>query len=111
MSDLTKEDVMDLLKGEGETRTQVKTRFCCKECGEPATKRHTFLLPNARRNPASNGFGRDELVWCADGSDAFSCDEHERVTRVSGDEREWGTTHTLKPGRNDHMFLFWMPQL
>ena len=66
----------ELLEGEGETKLVKKTRrrYVCEECGEPATKKHTFLLPNARSNPASKAYGCDDCTWCSD-AEVLTCDD------------------------------------
>lgn len=55
------------LPGEGDrrTRTEERARRPC-DCGEVAHYCFTYLLPNARTNRASRGYGRDDLTWCAD---------------------------------------------
>ena len=69
-------DCTELLPGEGEVKVveRKRVRIECGNCGEPATHRHTYLLPNARSNPASKGFGGDDISWCSD-HDEFVCDE------------------------------------
>lgn len=100
---------MNTIKGEGDTKVIVKTRCRseCDNCGDPATKRHSFCYVNGRRNPASSMYGRDDCTYCSD-ADAFSCDNCERdVRRVCCPEgMEWGCTFTLND-RNAHMFLTW----
>lgn len=63
------------LKGEGDQETIIRTRvrIDCEKCGdEPANRRHTYLLPNARRDPDSSAFGRDDCSWCSD-HEVFTC--------------------------------------
>ena len=95
------------LPGEGETKTVTRTRVRieCEQCGEPATKRHTYLLPNARINPASSGYGGDDISWCSD-HEAFACDA---CPEPSFDGYRWCGTFSVAPDRLRfaHMFLRW----
>jgi len=79
----------------------------CQECGEPATKRITFLYEDSRRNPESAGYRKDDISWCSD-DEAFSCDKHK--DSVSKDQRprdmEECSTFT-RSERFEHMFLEW----
>lgn len=96
---------MNTLPGEGDTRVQVRRRVLCACCGELATKKMTYLLENARSNPASAAYHQDDCTWCSDGED-FACDKHQR-------EME----HNAPPGmswcsafsgdRFPHMLLRW----
>lgn len=98
-----------LLKGEGDKQFIVKERVRheCDNCGEPATKKHSFCYVNGRRNPASSMYGQDDCTYCSD-AHAFSCDECEKdVKRVTcPDGMEWGATFEIG-GRFNHMFLYW----
>lgn len=93
--------------GATRTRTEVLIREACEECGEDATRRITFLLEDARRNPASSGYRRDDCSWCSD-SASFACDEHERkVKQAPPDGMSWCATFQC----NDtfaHMFMRWV---
>ncbi len=73
---MSKIETLDVLPGEGEisTVTYRRERECCDNCGEPAHFKHNFLLPNARRNPASSAYGGDDITWCSDYS-LFTCRE------------------------------------
>jgi len=71
---------MTIAEGTRRVIEQVYTRHECECCGEPATKRHSFLLENARNNPASFGYRKDDISWCAD-DEAFTCDECKKPTR------------------------------
>jgi hypothetical protein len=64
---------------EGDTRitTEKYTRIECEICEEPAIYRTSFLLSNARSNPASSGYGGDDISWCSD-AEVFLCEEHKR---------------------------------
>jgi hypothetical protein len=90
---------------EGDTRIISETcvRRECFECGEPATKRITYLRPNARNNPQSSGYGKDDISWCCD-EEEFTCDEHEK--KSSGGSYEYCATFTYGE-RFAHMFLYW----
>lgn len=46
----------------------------CEICGEPATHLLTFLLYNARTNPLSHGYGKDDISWCRDG-EIYTCEK------------------------------------
>jgi hypothetical protein len=91
------------LPGEGEVQTITRTRLrhACENCGEPATKRHTYLHENARRNPASSAYGRDDCTWCSD-HEEFTCNTCKRPS-VEG----MGWCSTFGAERFPHMFLFW----
>lgn len=61
----------------------------CSECGEDATKRVSFLLENARTNPASSGYRGDDISWCSD-HDEHACEEHvETVRRNPPEGMNW----------------------
>lgn len=68
--------------GDTRTITQEYRIRPCEVCGENATHRLTYLLPNARTNPASRGYGRDELTWCAD-AERIVCATHAENPRSS----------------------------
>ena len=105
------------LPGEGDTKQilRVRERVCCDNCGEPADEKHTYLLPNARRNPKSAGYGKDEISWCSD-HEVFSCDACRKLQfrgRPPQEGYEWCATFSLfdrdgKPTRFVHMFLRWV---
>ncbi len=90
-------------EGDIEVVRRVYTRHECEVCGEPATKRHTYLLPNARSNRASSAYGRDDCTWCSD-DEKFTCDEHPREPRNEG--YGWCSTFTYN-SQFCHMFLYW----
>lgn len=84
----------ELLKGEGDTTVLVRTkvRHECEVCGEPATQRHSFMMPNYRSNPASSGYRKDDCSWCSD-HDAYTCDEHKARDLTDVPEGySWGGT-------------------
>ena len=99
---------LDKLPGEGDTKTVTRTRvrIRCDNCAEPAHFKYTFLLPNARSNPASNGYGGDDMSWCSD-AEQFSCRDAEcirEMQRLDG----YGSCSTYSATeRFAHMFLRW----
>ena len=62
----------------------------CDYCDAEATQQLTFVLPNARTNPASTGYGRDDISWCSDAK-AFVCEDCARRRHEIGRElgMEW----------------------
>ena len=66
--------------GDRETVTYIWEWQECYECGWPAAWRVTFLLPNCRSNPASSGYGRDDVSWCSD-AELYACRKHEGKAR------------------------------
>lgn len=80
---MTDIETLDTLPGEGDvevvTLRREKRRRECEVCGEPAHFKHTYLLDNARRNPASSAYQHDDCSWCED-ERRFVCREH----KVSG---------------------------
>lgn len=104
-------DGVELLPGEGVTKTIIKTRVRieCAYCGEPADERHTYLLPNARTNPQSNAYGGDDISWCCD-REEFTCkscrDGNWRGQEPPVDGFRWCSTFGLSK-RFAHMFLKW----
>lgn len=93
------------LKGEGDTRTQVRRRRECAVCGEPATQRLTYLMDNARSNPASSAYRHDDCSWCSDAED-FSCDAHRREMELDAPEgMSWCSA--FSGDRFSHMLLCW----
>jgi len=93
------------LKGEGETRMQVRVRRECCSCKEPATRRVSYLLENARSNPRSSGYRKDNIAWCSD-EESFACEEHVgTVERDAPPGMKWGSTFDIK--KFQHMGLYW----
>lgn len=98
-------DTLDILPGEGETKTITKTRYRveCEECGDPAHFKHSYLLAgDCRANPASSAYGRDDCTWCSD-HEAFTCKTCKMPT-VDG--YSWCSTFPAT-ARFAHMFLHW----
>lgn len=96
-------DSIKFAEGDIEVVRRILVRHECDRCGEPATKRHTYLLPDARRNPASSAYGRDDCTWCSD-EERFTCDEHKREPHIEG--YGWCSTFTYND-RFAHMFTYW----
>jgi len=98
------------LPGEGDvvTKTYKRVREQCAECGEPATVKHSFLSEDARRDPASSAFGRDDCSFCSD-HDEFACDECKRVVEREWcpDGMRWSSTCYLSD-KNARSFLDWV---
>lgn len=99
------------LKGEGETKTILKTRVRqeCESCGEPATEKHTYLddgLTGARNNPASSAYNRDDCTWCSDW-DLFLCNDckKQECEQNLPAYHHWCSTFTVE--RMPHLFLYW----
>lgn len=65
----------------------------CENCGEFAIERHLLSLPNARTNPASTGYGKDDISRCSD-AEAYSCGSDECNKSLKNKEGyEWGGTY------------------
>lgn len=101
---------LEILPGEGETKTVTSRRIRkgCDVCGERADYQVTYLLPNARRNPASSAYGRDDCSWCSDTIRHYCaecCKHGNRWPEVEGYE-----TCSMFPAieRFAHMFLEWV---
>lgn len=95
-----------ILKGEGDTRTQIRMRRSCEMCGEAATKKHTYLLDNARLNPASSAYGRDDCSWCEDAHE-YLCDDCQSETP---DGYGPCSIFSATAGHFAHMFLHWIEE-
>ena len=99
---------LEVLPGEGEIKTETKqrTRQECENCGEIAHYKHTFLLPNARSNPNSSAYGRDDCSWSEDAAQ-FSCADpecHREMRHMEG----FGWCATFPAIEQfAHMFLYW----
>lgn len=94
----------------GETKLILKSRVAHEcGCGALATKRHSYLLPRARSNRDSAGFGKGDISWCSD-HEEFVCDT---CPRRAVDGYEWCAT--FGSAKFPHMFLTWVdrevPQL
>lgn len=99
--------------GDTKTTEYVCRERMCEECDKPATHLLTFLCENARTNPASSGYGGDDISWCSD-EEHFYCDEHENGKRYDPPRgMKWcadfyrykkdGTESEM----NGHRYLFW----
>lgn len=94
-----------LLPGEGDTRVQVRRRVFCSVCGGLATRKLTYLLDNARSNPASAAYRHDDCSWCSDAED-FACEHHKReVERNAPEGMSWCST--FDGMSRPHMLLRW----
>lgn len=93
----------------GDTKTIIKeyVRCECENCGEPAEFKRTYLAPNARSNPASSAYGRDDCSWCSD-HDELLCAKCNaaRVEVAVPDGYGWCSTFQNSP-RFQHMFHRW----
>ncbi len=96
----------ETLKGEGEVTSYIKVRRECEECEEYAVWRFTYLLPNARSNPASKAYGRDDCSWCSD-TEEFYCAVHGDEARRRGHTPDGYRQCSYFPceERFAHMFL------
>ena len=85
----------------------VCVRKKCEICEELATEQVTFLLPNARSNPASRGYGKDDISYCSDDK-IFVCEEHEQDKFDIAEKKgmKWAGTFSFGE-RFGHLFLEW----
>lgn len=92
----------------GDIRTikQRLNRKGCEYCDESATFKLTFLLPNARSNPASKAYRRDDCSWCSD-QDVFVCNKHKDVMYKIEKELGMGWCASFGYERFKHMFEYW----
>ena len=99
------DETLEILPGEDEIKTIKKRRVRqeCDVCGEPAHYKHTFLFDNARRNPASSAYGRDDCTWCSD-AHRFVCKEHKKDEAPPQEGLFWCSTFPASE-RFSHMFL------
>ena len=68
----------------------------CEECSTPARYRISYLLENARRNPASQGYGKDDITWCSD-ADTYACERHRKKLLLNPPPGfSWAGTFPLK---------------
>lgn len=88
------------------TIKQVHKRRICEKCGELATHKLTFLLPNARANPASSAYGKDDCSWCSD-EKVFVCDTHDKDCHLIAKELGMGWCASFPYERFKHMFEYW----
>lgn len=99
------ENTLDDLPSEGKRRIIIQKRLRqeCEICGELAHYKLTFLLLNARTNPASKAYRHDDCSWCED-AHRFVCREHERERKMEG--YGWCSSFPAT-ARFEHMFLYW----
>ena len=102
------DETLEKLPGEDEIKTIIKKhiRQECDICGEVAHYKHTYLLPNARRNPASRAYGRDDCSWSEDAC-RFVCKEHKDDMTPPREDLSWCSTFPANKGFA-HMFLEWV---
>lgn len=97
------------LTGEGEIQfvRRERVRIECEHCGADADRLHHFQLPNARRNPASAGYGRDDTSRAADRKmhACTACFPDGKRPQIAG--YEWSGMYT-DPERYPHLFLRWL---
>jgi hypothetical protein len=89
-----------------ERRTQEKKPIKCEECEELATKKKTFLLEGARRNPASAAYGKDDCSWCSD-LDVFYCEKCAQENRWAVPDGYIECSTFTNGDRFKHMFTRW----
>lgn len=106
-------ETLDKLPGESETKIVKKTRVrrCCDICGEDAHFKLTYLLPNARSNPASKGYLGDDISWCEDAC-TYLCRQHGNVDWYKLPNKEGYEKCSLFPAneRFAHLFLEWQSE-
>lgn len=95
------------MSDEGKLKITRCVRRECGQCGEPATKYQGWLLPNARSNPASKGYQRDDISWCVDADDYFCDDCHSKHGREAPRGYTVGSTWTYGD-RFEHMFFHYV---
>ncbi len=77
----------------------------CQECETPARYKIGYLLDNARSNPSSSGYRKDDISWCSDDA-SFACEKHKR--QVENDApvgHGWASTFKLSR-RFKHMGFY-----
>lgn len=89
--------------GEVVTKTYRRAWRECVKCERPAKYRISYLLPNARSNPASSGYGGNDISWCSD-HEEFACERHKHRMESSVSGYEWCSTFPLK--RFKHMGFY-----
>ena len=92
---------------EGDVRTVVEKciRRECSNCLELATYRVGFIMENARSNPASSGYRKDDISWCSDAA-AWACEACKSIIEhAPPNGMEWCAT--FSGDRFPHMVLHW----
>jgi len=77
--------------GPCDCRVVEKPKRICTVCGGHARYVVTWLLPNARTNPASSGYRRDNISYCSDRT-TNRCEEHKNHQRFPERGFEWCAT-------------------
>ncbi|HDY88492.1 MAG TPA: hypothetical protein ENH82_10345 [bacterium] len=90
--------------GDTKTETFIRKWHECQFCELPARYRIGFTLPNARSNPASSGYGKDDISWCSD-DQMYACEEHKKQIEHCHDTMIWCSTIQLKGYK--HMGFYW----
>jgi len=85
---------------------QVYLRYECENCGEPATSRHTYLMPGARTNPQSAAYGRDDVSWCSD-HEVLTCDKCTKADHEESVPYGYRWCASFSGERFLHMLHFW----
>lgn len=94
MSTYNSPDVRKLNVGDIKTTVEQLVEHECLVCEKPAEYQLTFLLPNARTNPDSAAYGKDDASWCSDHSE-YACEDHKQVVRSNTEstrKMEWCST-------------------
>ena len=95
--------------GEIRTTTEICKEQECEVCGEPAKYQHTFLLQNARSNPCSSAYRKDDCSWCSD-EDKYACEEHKEEVRRDTPGGMSPCATFPRNERFEHLFLYWGKQ-
>lgn len=99
------------LPGEGDVKIVRKERVRrdCDYCGAPAFYKNTYLNDggsDARRNPSSSAYGKDDCTWCSDHDD-FLCPECHSRNETGNVPPGYGWCSTFQVDRLPHLFLTW----
>ena len=99
------------LDGEGDIQVihRARERIPCDYCDNTPDQLNTYLLPNARHNPKSSAYGRDDCSWSSD-HNVFSCEQCRKEnfggTRPNIEGYEPCATIPLTK-QFSHLFLRW----
>jgi len=101
-------ETLEILPGEGEIKVikQIRRRRTCDNCGAGAYYKLTFLLPNARTNPSSKAYGKDDCTWCED-EHQFSCKDANCLRKMRHMEGYDWCAQFPALEKFAHMFLYW----
>lgn len=109
MKGLPMDKTLDMLPKEGDIKSFRYVRQTCENCGEIAHYKHTFLLPNARSNPASKAYRKDDCSWCED-THQFSCRDEGCQQAMQMMEGYSRCSTFPASERFAHMFLYWQKE-